>query len=1061
MGRHRVVGVKLLSWPVALALLLMAIPALAQLPTATILGTVKDSTGAVVAGASVTVKNVDTGFSRTATTETDGSYRFNALPVGNYEEDVTDQGFNTESRTGLTLTVDQQAVVNISLTVGATAQRVVVTGEAPQVDTTSSSLGGLVSEQKIAELPLNGRNFLDLTALQTGVSSVGSTEGTVRGFGGDIFTSNGAPTRSNNYMLDGAVMQNFYGLNPQSVAKTSLGVDGIKEYKVITSLFSADYGMTMGSQTTIVSRGGTNQFHGDGFEYIRNADLDAKNFFDQAAKPQFQKNQFGGSFGGPIKKDKTFFYGVYEGLRENLGLSILDTVPAAGCHGPAGALIWNGVGTPPSGAFNSTNPCPQLGADPLKTGSSNAVPISQVTAPLLAILPMPGPTPALIAKNQFTFADTQRTKENYGQMRVDHNLSNTDSIFARYTIDDTVQSKFFNYPTVPDSLTSRSHFATVAENHTFSPNVINSVRLSYSRTGFITSSFSTLNLPFIIGQSTGVFGITGSLSPTYGRESVSGVVRQNVGTFSDDIFWNKGKHAVKFGTLINKFGQGLTDNFFTSGSIGFSNLPLFLQALVHTTSFTPSNADVNRYYRFTTLGFYVQDDYRVSSRFTANLGLRYEFNTTPIEMNGKQYAFRGNFATDTATTPGPVMQNDSLKNFSPRIGFAWDVFGDGKTSVRGGFGIYYDIATFASALQQDSTGTPPLSFQGGSRTTQPLRLPLDQFQPVLPPFKGATLSTLDYYAKQPYELAYSLTVERQLPGSIALGISYVGSRGIHLWGTVEGNPAVVTKVINGQKFWDPFAPNYGPINPFWGDDSLFTTGFDSYYNSLQVSVTKRLTRGLQFQSSYTYGKLMDTTQGQTPPQDLQSAYTSDPYNWKQTDKGPSEIDITNQEKFNLLYHFANLKSDNFFESRLLNGWWMGTIVTIQSGYAMSPLVNYSPSNNLNNNSDRPDLVTAANVAAVRAGTYTRNGVLGGANPNAVPFNSKTLLTPLQTASPRSAGTTLTCSFQDLRGSWGMPGAGYFVVRAWGHGISRWSRTQSWDFSGKPVACNFVRSSSTC
>ena len=327
---------------------LLVVPVFAQLPTATILGTVSDSSGAVVPEAKVTAKNVDTGVSRTVNTVSDGSYRISALPVGNYELDVEHPGFSKQTRNGLILTVAQEAVVNVTLNVGTTAQTVVITGEAPVVDTTSSTLGGVVNEQKLQDLPLNGRNYLDLASLQPGVASVGQTEGQVRGLGGDIFVFNGATMRSNNYMLDGAILQNAYGMNSQSVAKTSLGVDGIKEFKVITDLFSAEYGLTMGGQITLVSKGGTNQFHGDAFEFLRNSALDSKNVFDSGPIPEYQRNQFGVAFGGPIKKDKTFFWGVYEGLRENTGLTELDPVPDPGCHGSAGAAVWNGGGAQPS-----------------------------------------------------------------------------------------------------------------------------------------------------------------------------------------------------------------------------------------------------------------------------------------------------------------------------------------------------------------------------------------------------------------------------------------------------------------------------------------------------------------------------------------------------------------------------------------------------------------------------------------------------------------------------------------------------------------------------------------
>jgi len=316
-----------------------------------------------------------------------------------------------------------------------------------------------------------------------------------------------------------------------------------------------------------------------------------------------------------------------------------------------------------------------------------------------------------------------------------------------------------------------------------------------------------------------------------------------------------------------------------------------------------------------------------------------------------------------------------------------------------------------------------------------LQLPLDQFYPVGPPFKGSVISPVEYYVKQPYLIQYNLTVQRQLPGDTALGVSYVGSRGIHLWDILEGNQAIPTSIVNGQKFWDPFSPNYRRINPFWGDYTLFTTRGDSYYNSLQVELTKRLTRGLEFQSSYTWGKLIDTGEGQFPVADNSTNFYTDPYNLR-SDRGPSEYDAANQWKFNMLYHFPGIKSEQI-AAKLLNGWWTGNIVTIESGFAFSPTLGFFQSNALNNQHDRPDVVTSANVAAVRNGTYMRDGVLAGQNPNAVPFNQNTVTTggitpfsiPIPIRSPSSAGSTRTCSLWGRRGSSEMRGPVCCVVRA--------------------------------
>src|ERR1700693_2292398 len=363
-------------------LILLVIPVVAQLPTATILGVAKDTSGGVLPIATITVTNVDTGLTRTVKTGDDGAFRLPELPVGHYEVKGEHAGFKTETRKGITLEVTDQAVINLTFEVGSTDQQVVVTEEASIVNTQNATLGGLVNEQNIETLPLNGRNYVDLSLLQPGVSP----DKNIRDQG-TSFSVNGAPPPSNNSPLDGAILQNSTGRNPAAGdSGDSLGVDGIKEYRIVTGIFQAEYGLAMGSQMVAVSKNGTNKFHGDVFEYLRNSKLDAKNFFDTGKIPEFQRNQFGGAFGGPIKKDKTFFFAVYEGVRQNLGVTNDNTVPAVGCHGNANDVVWNGVGARPAG---TVGPCPDLGPNPNDPTMPYTVTIDRNIAPILAIVPNP------------------------------------------------------------------------------------------------------------------------------------------------------------------------------------------------------------------------------------------------------------------------------------------------------------------------------------------------------------------------------------------------------------------------------------------------------------------------------------------------------------------------------------------------------------------------------------------------------------------------------------------------------------------------------------------------
>ena len=938
-------------------LLVVSVSTQAQLPTATILGIIRDGSGAVVPGASLTARNVETGQTRTSATAEDGSYRFSALPVGNYEVRVEHPGFQSAVRSGLTLTVAQEAVVNVTLEVGAVEQTVALTAEAPLVNTTSGSLGGLVDAARVSDLPLNGRNFTDLTLLQTGITQQKNKPEHVF-MVGSWYSSNGAPLRSNNQLLDGAIMQDLNGASSASYSGATLGVEGIREYRVITNNFSAEYGMTMGSQTTMVSKSGTNEFHGSLFEYFRNSALDARNFFDyktaasQRRIPAFTRNNFGGSFGGPLRKEKTFFFGAVEEVRERLGVTSIGNGMPLSARGDGGVV-------------------PQ---------------IAPVIKPLLRMFPAPN-----LPNNQFTIPSDQRTSDHWGQMRVDQNISDSDSVFVRYTIHDENQTTpSTTMEDVTRFASSRRQYATLSETHIFSPTLLNTARVSFSRTltGHFLDYPSYLLGPEYVLVSSPINNPPASISPGGGITGV-GIQYdgqngpQNLWTLSDDLFYTRGRHSLKFGTLLNFYRPFFTLGVGQGGSVSFADLTRFLLGQPLSIGGDLGGVPQVRRYRYKTFGFYLQDDVRVTPSFTLNLGLRYEFYTVPYELTGKNNSLR-DIQHDVEMTPGPILRNPSLRNFSPRFGFAWDVRGDGKTAVRGGFGLLYDVGNIGSALVQDATGKPPWNKQSQLSnppplTSLPLRLP--------PENVGKYQRPIDYNYSQPHNLQFNLTVQRQLPFDMALTLAYSGARGLNLSQVYEGNPTVPQTLPDGRHFW---AGNELRTNPFWDTFTLETAGGSSWYNGLQVELLKRLTEGLQFQSSYTWSKVMVT------PGEAQynieatgtGIFSPDPSRpWEFI--GPSNFDLTHNWRFNAIYNFPNVVSQGGVFAGLLNGWWTSGILALQSGYPFTPalLVNRSRSRSggPGTNVDRPNLLPGYQYGDLTQGTIpTGCGNLAAGTPVGTP-----------------------------------------------------------------------------
>jgi len=908
---------------IAALLLLAAAPdGFAQITAATLSGDIKDETGSVMPGVLVELTNRDTSAIRSTNTDESGRFTLSGLPPGPYEIKASLTGFTTLVQGGIVLAVGQQAALNLVLKVGGATDVVTVRGGPALVDTRSSSLSAVVNEQTIEQLPLNGRNYIELALLQPGVTNFNEKDSTASSNRGTKLNINGMGSRSNSYLLDGANIRGYAGTATVSAAETTLGVETIQEFRVATNAYSADYGRAMGGVVSLLSKSGSNSVHGSVFEFARNSRFDARNFFDGAEPAPFTRNQFGAAGGGPLKHNKLFVFLGVERLQEDLGITESPTVPNAAAR---------------SGAFG---------------------PVSAAIRPYLDLYPLPNGRDFGNGTAEYRFQGNNPTRENFYQGRLDYNLSSADSLFVRYTYDGADQSTVTGFPAFGTDSVSRNQFATGEYKRILTSALLNIARFSHSRLEFeqLPTGPSTPELAALAGQDLiAAFSVSG-LTNIGGSANNPSSNNAYYWTFSDDLSYSKGSHLLKVGTLIEHLRTNKLTATNSRGTYTFPTLARLLAASPSRFVGVVPGSQLERIRPNTLFGFYVQDDYRATDRVTLNLGLRYEFYTLPADKNGFDSTLHNLFTDREFTVGAPFGNNPSLGNIAPRLGFAWDLAGDGRTSIRGGAGLYHDTDGPFNSAFGISNFSPP--FAATTQITNPAfpRPALDAGTLTVSP------RTLDYNIRQPYGMTYNINVQRELPGALVATVGYAGSRGYNLLTAIEGNPVIPQIAADGTYFFPATAPRR---NPNFGSVDYRTNGGRSRYNSLQTAVQKRFGQRYQVQAAYTLSKAMDNTQAQLAADaNNTSVYPQNPYD-RDADWARADFDIRHVLTTNFVWELPGRST-----SALLGGWQLNGIVTSRSGVPFTPALggtNWSRSGNTSGQ-DRPSL---------RPGVSADDLILGG------------------------------------------------------------------------------------
>jgi len=988
--------------------LLSGVVAHAQVTGATVSGTITDPSGGVVANATVSATNTATAITRDVVSDSAGLYTIPNLVPGVYDIKVTATGFSTSVDSALTLSVGQQLQLNFALKVGNTTTTVQVTEAAPQIDLTSSALTGQVESETVRELPLNGRDWTSLAQLQPGVKPIQtqmafatSARGN-RGFGGEM-TVSGQRSTFNNYRIDGIGVSDYAMASPGNVIGIVLGVDAVQEFSVLTSGLPAEYGRATGGIVNAVSRSGTNSFHGSVYEFLRNNALDARPYFNRvndSPNPPFKRNVFGVSAGGPILKNRLFIFGDYEGLRQSKGLTSNSNV-----FSPNARLGIIPGQTVPAGNTGAGTPCTDAGGGPGTYPSAlSTMCVDNYSQALLALWPtstaVSGTNPLLATS---IFSGVQTAPENFGTLRVDYKIGDKDSLFGTFVRDpaEYFQPDAFN-DVLTESATTRTTIA-IEETHTFSSNFVNAARVGFNRDNVLNTFTPTAINPCasvagcgggplggIVGQSAARLSVGGGITDFFGgTESGSHYLHAwNSYQYGDDAFWTHGAHTVKFGVSIERvlYNEHTFQNpggrFIFNNPSSFTPLNRIEQFLAGMPSHYEAGlldiVDNPREFRQTLFGFYAQDDWKFKSNLTFNVGLRYEPTTVLSDGQGRITNLANIYATSptcgvqfSAPIPaqpgsscsgtGPYYKNPTLRNFEPRVGFAWDPFKTGKTSVRGSFGINDVDPLPGYFLLQQNQAAPFLIFKsitGNTNfTTQPgftgpFQAGEGGVQLANSTASNLAMSTIEGAPHRSYVEQWTLSLQRQLTSDMSLTVGYVGSHGNHLLmrgddGNMSGAPgsAAPTETTPYGYLFPCGAPitatgctlgvtpagASAQANPALGTIRYIFWNTTSNYNGLNVNLNKVLSHNFQFQVSYTYSKSQDDD-SQTIAGDTFANGINSPIWWlPRAYYGPSDFNVTSTLSINALYTIPTPKSWNGAMKEALANWEVGGIYTYNSG----------------------------------------------------------------------------------------------------------------------------------